>query len=195
LAKTWSQEIVDRYPEVLIRKLRGIPFAAGYPNCSDGWRDIVDSLVSRISAAAVGYSVQLTEIRERHGRLTIFWKAECDLPARVERAIAEAIALAQARAACSCAVCGANGRLFGDASQLFTACPDHARGVPVRARRGTENVHIVQRYVNDHVRTLTPQRYDRARDRFVDIDSSSIGVDDWHEILSNGNIARTGGRD
>jgi hypothetical protein len=186
LTKTWSQELVYRYPEVFIRKLRGVPFAAGYPHCNDGWREIVTKLVARVSAAAVGYPVHLTEIQERHGRLTIYWKAESDLPKRVERAIAEAIALAEARAACSCTVCGASARLFSNAGQFFPACPDHARGVQVPVGCGVENVHIVRYFVNGHFCTLEPRRYDRMHDRFVDIDSSSAGVDDWREILNPG---------
>ncbi|OKO85378.1 hypothetical protein [Bradyrhizobium sp. AS23.2] len=194
--KTWSQELVDRYPEVLVRKLRGVPFAAGYPQCNTGWRDIVTNLVARVSAAAVGYSVQLTEIQERHGRLIIYWKAETALPIRVERAIADAIALAEARAACSCTVCGASARLFSDAGQLLTACTKHARGIPVRVRPGAENLHIVRTFVGDGVGgVIGCQRYDRVHDRFTD--SDLIGADDWHEIRSRGKskIPRTDNKD
>src|SRR5215475_2735729 len=95
--RTWQQLLVQKYPQIFVRSFRGLPFSPGYPVCPDGWGEVVKKLVARVSEASVGYAVQLTEILERHGRLNIYWKADSDLPKRVERAIAEAIALAEAR--------------------------------------------------------------------------------------------------
>jgi hypothetical protein len=184
--KTWQQDLVDLHPELFIRSFRNVPFCPGYPVAGDGWREIISSLVERVSAAAVGYPIHFVQICERHGRLTVYWRAEASIPRRVEHAIEEAIARAEARSACSCARCGATGHLFSCGSRLFTACPNHARGVPVSMRPGTENLHIVLAGGDDS-RVIACRRYDRARDQFVDVDPSSIGIDHWHEILRAGN--------
>lgn len=126
MTKTWHQQLVDLHPDLFVRTFRGVPVASGYPTCGDGWREIVTKLAERVSAAAVGYPVHFTQILERYGRLSIYWKAEANPPSRVEHAIDEAIELAEARSACTCVNCGAKGHLFSNGS-----CPDHARGVPV----------------------------------------------------------------
>jgi hypothetical protein len=176
--KTWQQHLVDLHPELFIRTYRGVPFSPGHPStCGDGWRDVVASLVERVSAAARGYPIQFIQIREEHGRLAIHWTAEAALPKHVERTIEEAIALATARSTCSCAVCGAKARLFSSGGRLIPACPDHARGVPVPARTGMEGLHIFQRRVNDSS-AIACVRYDWDHDQFIDVDPSLVSVDD-----------------
>jgi hypothetical protein len=183
---TWQQMLVDTYPKLFVRSFRGVKFSPGFPTCGDGWCDILTKLVERVSAAAVGYPMHFTQILERYGRLTIYWKAEANLPKRAEHAVEEAIALAQARSACTCVDCGAKGQLFSNGSCLFTACPDHARrGVPVPALHGTEDLHIVRAFVGDDIHIVAWRRYDRVHDQFVHIDPNSVGVGNWHEILAH----------
>jgi hypothetical protein len=176
---TWQQHLVDLHPELFIRMVGAVPFSPGYPATSgDGWRDLVATLLVRVSAAATGYPIQFTQIREMHGRLAIHWRAEAAIPEHVERAIEEAIALAEARATCSCATCGAKARLFSSGGgQLILACPDHARGVPVPVRTGLEGVHIFRRRACDSS-TLACVRYDWDNDQFVDVDPNLVGTDD-----------------
>src|SRR5690349_20034109 len=103
VADNWRQDLVELYPRIFLRKYRGVPYSPGFPStCKDGWHDLVAKLVERESVAAEGYSILFTEIREAHGRLTVHWKAEAEVPRRAEQTIEEAIALARARAACSC---------------------------------------------------------------------------------------------
>jgi hypothetical protein len=186
LTKTWHQQLVDLHPELFVRTFRGVTFAPGYPSCGDGWCDIVTKLVERVSAAAAGYpTIHFTQILERYGRLSIYWKAEANLPNGVEHAIDEAIELAEARSACSCVACGANARLFSNAGRLVTVCPDHARGVPAAIPHGLENLHIVRTFVGDNIQSLACRRYDRVHDQFVDFDPSSVGMGHWHEILAH----------
>jgi hypothetical protein len=186
--KTWQQHLVDLHPKLFIRSFRNVPFCPGYPVAGDGWREIISSLIERVSAAADGYPIHFVQICERHGRLRIYWRAEANLPTHLERAIEEAIARAEARSTCSCVACGAKARLFSDEGRLMPSCQDHARGVPVSVRPGMENLHIVL-VGRDDSRVVACRRYDRARDQFVDVDLRSLGIDDWHEILRAGNTA------
>jgi hypothetical protein len=175
--KTWQQHLVDLHPELFIRSFCNVPFCPGYPVAGDGWRDIVAGLVERVSAAAVGYPIHFVEISERHGRLRVYWRAEANLPKRLELAIEDAIARAEARSTCSCMACGAKARLFSSGGRLVPACPDHARGVPVPVRTAMEGVHIFRRRVNDSS-TIACVRYDWDHDQFIDLDPNLVGVDD-----------------
>lgn len=186
MPKDWRQELVELHPEMFVRTYRGVPFAPGHPfTCGDGWREIVTRFVERLSTAASGYTVLVTQIREAHGRLAIHWRAEAAIPASIERAIEEAIALAQARSACSCIDCGAKASLFSSGGRLHTACRDHAQGVPVPVPPGMENLHVVRKFFGDGSSIIECRRYDRFHDRFVDIDPNSAGVRSWHEILAH----------
>jgi hypothetical protein len=182
---TWQQMLVDTYPLLFVRSFRGVKFSPGYPTCGDGWCDIVTKLVERVSAAAVGYPMHFTQILERYGRLTIYWKADANLPKRVEHAIDEAIALAEARSACTCVDCGAKGQLISSGGCLFTACTEHARGIPVPIRPGTEDLHLVRTFVGDNFHSVACRRYDRVHDEFIEVDPNSLGMDHWHEILAH----------
>lgn len=183
MPRNWQQELVELHPEVFLRTYRGVPFAPGHPfACGDGWREVVTRLVERVSTAASGYAVLFTEIRESRGRLTIHWRTEVAIPESVERALEEAIALAQARSACSCIDCGAKASLFSSGGRLYTACPDHAKGVPVSVRTGMEDLHIFRGRDDSH--TLACVRYDWDHDQFVEVDPASKGVADWYELLN-----------
>jgi hypothetical protein len=172
---TWRQQLVERHPKMFVRTFRGVPFSPGYPACSDGWRDIVTNVVERVSAAAAGRPVRFTRISEEHGWLRIHWTAQTELPESVELAIQEAVSLAEARSACTCQTCGAEGSLYSSGSWLLTACPQHARGVRVPVRPGMENVHLV-RGIGEDVGTIACRRYDRATDRFVDAGRIPSGI-------------------
>lgn len=175
--KTWQQHLVDLHPELFTRMFRGVPFSPGHPSTSgDGWRDIVTKLVERVSAAATGYPVQFTQIRDVHGRLAIHWKAEALLPKHIETTIEEAIALATARSACTCMACGAKARLFSSGGRLIPACPDHAQGVPVPVRTAMDGLHVFQRRIDDFS-AIVCVRYDFDNDQFVDVGPNLAGGD------------------
>jgi hypothetical protein len=170
--ESWQEKLVSHHKEVFLRSFRGVPFAPGFPTCPDGWREIVATLVQRVAVAAVGYPVHFSEISEKYGALRVYWAAEARLPERMERTIEHAVALAEARSQCTCASCGAEGRLVSSGGWLFTACSQHARGAPVPVQWGMENLHIV-RGSGDGI--ITCQRYDRANDRLVDVDPRDLG--------------------
>jgi hypothetical protein len=172
---SWQQLLIGSNPHLFIRSFRGLPFAPGYPSCPDGWREIVVTMVERVSFAARGYPVQFTQISQKFGTLRIYWIAEATLPKPAERAVEESIALAEARSACTCAKCGAAGRLFCAGGLLLPACPAHVRGEPLPARGGLENVYFLREIVGDDISVIACRRYDRARDAFIDLDFSSDG--------------------
>jgi hypothetical protein len=177
--QSWQESLVSRHKEVFLRSFRGVPFAPGFPTCPDGWREIVTTLVQRVAAvAAVGHSVHFTQISEKCGALRVHWTTETGLPERLEGTIEHAIAIAEARSECTCATCGAEGRLFSSGGWLLTACPQHARGVPVPVRPGMENLHLVRGFAGDDIRIITCRRYDRSSDRFVDVDPRAVGIEE-----------------
>lgn len=168
----WQQLLVASHPHLFIRTFRGIPVAPGFPTCSNGWRELVNTMVERVSVATNGYPVQFTGIMQKLGTLRICWVSEATLPTRVERAVDEAVALCEARSACSCATCGAAGRLFCAGGLVLPACPEHAQGEALPARRGFENVYLIREFTRDDSSVIACRRYDRARDAFMDVDFS-----------------------
>jgi hypothetical protein len=172
MTRTWQQNLVDQHPELFIRTYRGVPFSPGYPVAGDGWREIVTSLVERVSAAAEGYPIHFVQICERHGRLRVHWKAEANVPKRLEHTIEEAVTRAEARSIYSCLACGAKARLFSSGGRLIPACPDHARGVPVPVRTAIEGLT----FSNDASMTPAPSR---ACDTIGTMTSSLTPIPIW----------------
>ncbi|WP_194473529.1 hypothetical protein [Bradyrhizobium sp. CCBAU 51753] len=171
VAEDWRWQVIALYPKLFVRSYRGIPYSPGFPSCADGWRDIVIKLAQRVSSAADDYPVHFRQIVERHGRLDISWTAKAELPSQVEQAIEEAIELAVARSACTCAICGNEGYLVSGGGPLFTACSEHAKGVLAPAPRGPENLHIVR---TNFGKDLACRRYNRLSDSFVTIELDAL---------------------
>jgi hypothetical protein len=92
--------------------------------------------------------------------------------------VEEAIALAEARSACTCELCGKPGRLYSRGGWLATACSQHARGEPVPVRPGFENLVIVRSFGVAGQQTVTCRRYDCETDAFVDVDPASLGIEE-----------------
>jgi hypothetical protein len=53
--------------------------------------------------------------------------------------------LAVARSACTCEICGAEGRLYSRRGWLATRCAEHAAGDPVPVRPCFEDAHFLRR--------------------------------------------------
>lgn len=172
--ENWQQVLVQNHPNLFICRSRDLAFSPGYPTCPDGWRQVVAIMVARVSEAAKGHPVQFCEISERCGRLRIYWRSESALPKGVERCIEDAIALGEARSACSCATYGAEGRQFlTSGGRLLPLCSEHARGEPMPARPGSENVHLVRAFIGEKMQLIALRRYDRDHDRFIDVSPSA----------------------
>src|ERR1700726_3562021 len=107
----WRVKLIQAPP-----RLFGIPFgrpdaAQGYPTCEEGWRDLLERCCARIEAAlAEGGALRVVQIKQKFGALRFYWSG--GLPDAAKVKVDEAIALAAARSACTCEICGAEGRLY-----------------------------------------------------------------------------------
>jgi hypothetical protein len=172
----WRVDLIEAHP-VLFHPPAGAPEAAeGYPDCAEGWRDLLERACDRIKAALEGGVLRVLQIKEKYATLRFYWGGE--LSPGAEAKVAEAIALAEARSACTCEICGAEGRLYSRGGWLATACTQHARGEAVPIKPRFENLRIVRRMLEGQVQIISCRRYDRAGDTFVDVDPKSLGIEE-----------------
>jgi hypothetical protein len=177
---TWQSQLVARYPALFNQEIHGRVIAPGYPSVGDGWRDLVETAVGRIAtavAAAPQGSLKLGQIKEKFATLRIYLDRRRALSDQTNAAIDEAIELAEARSACTCETCGAEGRLFKSGGWFVTACDAHGKGKPVSKHSGVENLHITHRLV-DGKRVVRARRYIRATDSFEEVDPSTLHFDE-----------------
>ena len=178
---TWQDELVARHPTLfIVATENGQTYMPGWPTVSDGWRELVETAVGRIAdavAAAPPARVVIVQTKTKYGTLRLYWHGN-DMDAATERAVEDAVALAEARSACTCEVCGRAGMLHARGDWLATACIDHARGEPVPVAPGFANLHIVRTFNAGHSPIATCRRYDRDADTFVDVDPKTLGIED-----------------
>jgi hypothetical protein len=175
----WQDLLIARHPGLFLsgNEPTSIP---GYPFVGDGWRDLVERAVERIAgilAAAPSGSVTIVEIKEKMATLRMYWTGT-GLTKAAEDAIADAVALAEARSGCTCESCGRDGVLHQVGGQLLTACAQHAKGARVPVAPGWENIHLVRGTRDGRTAILVRRRYDRAGDTFVDVDPGSLGIEE-----------------
>jgi hypothetical protein len=138
----------------------------GYPNCEEGWRDILERLCARIeNALGESEPFEFVRIKHKFGILRIDWDGEVSDKARMR--IGGAVDLAVARSACSCEICGAEGRLYSNRGWLATRCAEHAAGAPVPDRPGFKNVRILRR--TPGAVGVYYARYDRETDTLTEV--------------------------
>ncbi len=172
----WRTELVEAYPD-LFHPVGDPPSAQGWPSVGNGWRDLLQRACARIRAAiqADDGTFYATQIKEKYGTLRFYWEGA--LSPEADAKVEEAIDLAEARSACTCEVCGNEGRLYGP-GWLTTRCATHAEGrKPEAVRQGLENISIVERIVGDR-RDLQCRRYDRVTDSFIDVDPGALGIEE-----------------
>jgi hypothetical protein len=172
----WRIDLIKAYPNLFHPRGAGLERARGYPVCGGGWRDLLNSACAKIEAAITeGESFKVVQIKERLGTLRFYWRG--NLSPGAETKIVEAIALAEARSACSCEQCGEEARLYRAGGMLTTCCVVHAKGRPVELTPGLENAHIAQRIVDGRFRGISCCRYDRATDTFIDLLPDALGIE------------------
>jgi hypothetical protein len=177
--RTWQDVLVARHPRLFLSG-DDQPRITGYPIVGDGWRELVERAVDRIAdtlAAAPSGSVTIVEAKEKFATLRMYWRGT-RLTKAAEQAITDAIALAEARSACTCEVCGREGMLHQVGGQLLTACAEHAKGSPVPIEAGWENIHLVRGTRDGKTAILVCRRYDRDTDSFIDVDPQSLGIEE-----------------
>ncbi|MCS3445936.1 MULTISPECIES: hypothetical protein [Bradyrhizobium] len=171
----WRVELIEAHRDHFAPPADTPLAAQGAPECGEGWRDLLDRMCVRIRAAVQsgGGTFKFSQIKEKYGTLRVYWSGA--LSPEATALVEEAIALAEARSATSCEVCGEPGRLYGD-GWLTTRCAAHAEGrAPVEVRPGFENIHIVSYVAGDEGR-VTCRRYDRESDTFTEVDPASLEI-------------------
>jgi hypothetical protein len=174
-ARDWRIELIEAHPNLF--HPAGSQPVRGHPSCGEGWRDLLERACARIEAALAegGGAFTAWQIKEKFGTLRFYWYGH--VPPETKSKIDEAIALAEARSACTCETCGEPGRLYQISGWYKTACSAHADVEPVPVKPGRKNVHVRHRFV-DGKRVVGARRYIRETDEFVDVDPRSIGIEE-----------------
>ena len=164
MADNWRLALKRRYPQFLGE--------SGPLSVADGWQDLLDRALARIAAAVVGEpadsGIRIVQIKEKYGTLRLYYDSR-KLSAEALGKAQEAVDLAEARSACTCEECGAEGRLYDRGGWYLTRCPDHATGEPVRTKPGWDNLRVVRTVRRGKLRIASCRRYDRERDIFVEV--------------------------
>ena len=177
--RTWQSDLVARHPALFNLTEHGRTSTPGWPTVGDGWRELVETAVGRIAkavAAAPAGSLRIVQVKEKFAGLRLYWQS-AGLSDEIKNAVEEAVALAEARSACTCEMCGVEGRLYNRGGWFATACPDHAQGEAVPIKPGFENLRVVRR-LEAGLPIITCRRYIRETDSFIDVDPQSIGIEE-----------------
>jgi hypothetical protein len=174
-SQTWQDGLVARHPRLFHLPAAGPEAAQGYPNCEQGWQELLELACIRIEAA-LGGAFNALQLKQKFGTLRFYWSG--DMPDAAKAKVEEAIALAVARSACTCEVCGKEGWLHNRGGWFATACAEHAQGDPAPVRPGFENLHIVRRLEAGRAQIVTCRRYIRDKDSFVDVDPQTLGIEE-----------------
>ena len=169
--KDWRIVLIEAHPG-LFHAPEGHPErASGYPWCEEGWRNLLERLCVRIEAALRdGETIRIAQIKEKFAGLRFYWHGEVSAETRL--LIQQAVALAEARSACTCEECGSEGKLFRHSGVYMTRCAAHAKGQRVPAEPGRENVHLLRR--TPGTAGVYHARYDRETDSFVPLGGPRI---------------------
>jgi hypothetical protein len=163
-ARDWRADLVEAHPRLFDR-------TSGYPSCEEGWRDLLERMCERMETALrEGETIRIVQIKEKFASLRCYWHRG-NVSAETTAKIMEAIALAEARSACTCERCGAEGRLYNKDGFYMTRCAVHAEGAEVPSERG-EIAHFVRRATADGSRSVR-RRYDRETDTFTEVPPST----------------------
>jgi hypothetical protein len=167
--------LVSAYADLFDPSPGDPPVAQGWPCVGEGWRDLLECACARIRTAirTHGGSFRASQVKEKYGGLRFYYDGA--LPPSAAALVEEAIDLAEARAACTCEICGEPGSLCGP-GWLTTRCAQHAEGrrpEPVKAH--LLNVHVQTRIIGDQ-KVIRCRRYVRETDSFVDVDPAALGL-------------------
>ena len=175
---TWEDALVERHPHLFRRHRPGSSNTSNCLTVGEGWRETVEILVQRLSHIVQARPVAIVRIFQNCGSLRVDTWAGDDVDCELHMEMDYAIALAEARSACTCEQCGREGILYRRDSMLLTRCTQHAVGDAIQVRRGMERVHLVRKLVGGRPGPIGAGRYDRVTDTFTDIDPSTVDLGD-----------------
>jgi hypothetical protein len=168
----WRLEFMAAHPTLFRIAANEPQLSFGYPLCQVGWRDIIDRVCGRIEhALRESETFEFCRIRQRLGILRVDWDGEVSDDTRIR--IVQAVDLAVARSACSCEICGAEGRLYACHGGLSTSCADHAVGSAVNVKAGLENIRLY-RWLPGRS-DMYRARYDRETDTLTELPPCAAG--------------------
>jgi hypothetical protein len=180
----WRTELIKAHSGLFHPRAGAAETARGFPDCGDGWRDLLECACARIeSALREDDSFRVVRIKDKYGALHFYWRG--NVSPETEANIVHAIALAEARSLCTCGECGEEGRLYCAVGVLLTRCAVHAKGRPVKVTPSRDNIHIVRRVVAGQLSGICYRRYDRATDTFRHIPPHTLGIEVRSEISSS----------
>ncbi|WP_198034806.1 hypothetical protein [Bradyrhizobium sp. WSM1417] len=164
----WGHDLMLRYRRLFVMMADEPILSFGYPLCGHGWQDILVRLCDRIEVALRdGETFEFALIKQKMGILRIAWDGEAseDTESRIDHAVD----LAVARSACTCEICGRDGRLHNNKGWLETRCTEDAAGEPVPPRFGVgfENVRRFRRWRGQAEMYFA--RYDRTTDTLSEV--------------------------
>jgi hypothetical protein len=173
----WRVDLIKAHPG-LFHPPAGAPEAAqGYPDCGDGWQDLLEHTLLKIEAAlADGGTFTALRINEKFGTLRFYWNGRLSHKAKAK--VQEPIDAAEARSACTCSHCGEEGCLYRAGGELMTRLVAHAQGQPVVVNPGLRNLHLMQGIGQGGVRSISGRRYDRSTDTFIDVSPDSLKIEE-----------------
>jgi hypothetical protein len=165
----WGRDLMLWHPRLFLTMAEEPSRSFGYPHCESGWQDTLVRLCRRIEIALRDRETfEFVRIRQKLGILKIDWDAEASEDS--EAKIGHAVDLAVARSACTCEICGAEGRLYGGHGWLATRCTEHASGDPVRAHYGSDRIRRLRRWRGQA--DVYYARYDRKTDTLTEVPPS-----------------------
>lgn len=161
----WRLKLMTAHPRLFVITPGEPNHSFGYPLCEEGWRDILERMCGRIEAALENGEFQFVRIKQKLGVLRV----DCDAEASedTEATIGHAVDLAIARSACTCEICGAEGRLHSNRGWLETRCAEHATGTPVPPRHGSDRIRLLRRWRGQA--DVYYARYDRDTDTLTEV--------------------------
>ncbi|WFU40340.1 hypothetical protein QA640_40205 [Bradyrhizobium sp. CB82] len=175
--RSFRVELIETYPALFQQPADYLGAAQGFVECDAGWHAVLDRLFVRIRIAvqADGGPFKFSQIKEKYGRLQLYWTGEVFAGDRCsDQGSHRAGRDAQRR---DRKICGDEGRLHGGA-WLTARCAAQAEGRPaVGPRVGFDNMHIVRHFV-DGKSHVTCRRYDRETDFFLSVDPASVGIEE-----------------
>lgn len=175
MAIDWRLDLMRWHPRLFSALAESADGSFGYPICGRGWRDLLVRLCVRIEAALRDCeSFEFVRIKQKFGIIRADWRGE--VSDGTGQAIMEAVNLAVGQSACTCEICGAEGRLYRYRGWLATRCIHHAEGEPVPPRFGIVGTRAYRRRWGQP--GIYYARYDRAADALIEVEPRAFGQED-----------------